>query len=302
MYVSHYRKGEVGSYNRLRVFESQISNGRKIFRLLLWLNEVDAIYQLIINEKMIISLKVLKVISSCCSFLYYFTDNIVWFSKIGFFGKYVPFSRKQYKWGKIKDMFSLLKTCLELFIFCYSYRLKQAEEIVLFEKLCNCNDDVITTNSKSYVYLRKFVILRREMRYIRIEILIYFLRYILLTKHLKLGVVHLYLNTIFVSCCGLAMAITTVIKAIKSKKNFFKLELDDIKPRGAEELEMEPEANDKKQQPGQVLFSQAEILNIKKKKQFEELIKQKANNQRKEIKKTFFELKVPNSIVTAELH
>lgn len=218
----------------MKLFENQISNGRKIFRLLLWINEVDAIYQTIINEKMIISLKVLKVISDCCSFMYYFTDNIVWFSKIGFLDKHVPFSKRvigqEYKWGKIKDMFSLLKTIMELIIFCYSYKLKSAEEAMLFEKLSQCNDEVIRHNAKSYVYLRKLVILRREMRYIRIEIFIYVLRFIMLAKHLKLGVLHHYLDSIFVSCCGLAMAISTVFKTIKSKKNFYKLELDDIKP------------------------------------------------------------------------
>lgn len=183
---------------------------------------------------MIISLKVLKVISDCCSFMYYFTDNIVWFSKIGFLDKHVPLSKRligeEFKWGKIKDMFSFLKTVMELFIFCYCYKLKMTEENMLFEKLRQCNDEVIRHNTKSYVYLRKLVILRREMRYIRIEIFIYFLRFIMLAKHLKLGFLHEYLDAIFVSCCGLAMAISTVFKSIKSKKNFYKLELDDIKP------------------------------------------------------------------------
>lgn len=188
---------------------------------------------------MILSLKVMKVISGICSFMYYFTDNIVWFSKIGFFDKHVPFIKrllgKEWKWGKIKDMFSLLKTILELFIFIYSYKLKMVEDSLLFDKLCRCKDDVINMNSQSYVYLRKLVILRREMRYIRIEIFIYALRYILLTKHLKLGFIEAYLDSIFVSGCGLTMAICTVFKAIKSKKNFYKLELDDIKPQMADD-------------------------------------------------------------------
>ena len=53
------------------------------------------------------NVKVLKVISIVCSFIYYFTDNVVWLSKIGFISKYIPFSPlffgKPWKWGHVKD-------------------------------------------------------------------------------------------------------------------------------------------------------------------------------------------------------
>lgn len=71
------------------------------------------------------------------------------------------------------------------------------------------------------------------MRYIRIELLIYSTRLIMLVSHLKL-IGHTYLDPIFVSICGVIMAVTTVFKAIKSKKNFFKLELEDLKQRNDE--------------------------------------------------------------------
>jgi hypothetical protein len=41
---------------------------------------------------------------------------------------------------------------------------------------------------------------------------------------------HDYRHPITVSVCGFTMAVTTVLKAIKSKKNFYKLEIDDLKP------------------------------------------------------------------------
>jgi len=83
---------KVDSFNKAKIFESQISNGRKIFRLFLWLNEINEIHDIIHSEKLSINLKVLKTISAVCSFVYYFTDNIVWLAKIGFISKYVPFS------------------------------------------------------------------------------------------------------------------------------------------------------------------------------------------------------------------
>lgn len=61
---------------------------------------------------------------------------------------------------------------------------------------------MITKNHVSHVYLRKIVILRREMRFITVEIFIYLMRMIMLIGNLKL-VGHSSLHPIFVSICGL---------------------------------------------------------------------------------------------------
>jgi hypothetical protein len=73
---------------------------------------------------------------------------------------------------------------IELFIFSYIYRIKKREDREMVAKLDQFEDQMIRRNKKCYVYLRKLVIHRREMRYIRIEIIIYLLRLILLTKGL----------------------------------------------------------------------------------------------------------------------
>ena len=151
-------------------------------------------------------MKILKTNSAICSFIYYFADNIVWFSKIGFISKFVPFSPQvwgsELKWGKVKDLFSLLKTIFELWIYIYTLYLKFKEDAILMKKLDAFDDQKIKRNHLSYVYLRKLVILRREIRFIMVEILIYSSRMILLTKGLKL-VGHNVLDPIFVSVCGL---------------------------------------------------------------------------------------------------
>ena len=122
------KKGEIPNFNRLKLFESQISNGRKIFRLFLWLNEIEVMRDILHSAKLTFNLKILKMISCICSFIYYFTDNIVWLSKIGFTDRFVPFSKRilgyPLKWGKIKDKFSLGKSILELVIYTYTYVLK----------------------------------------------------------------------------------------------------------------------------------------------------------------------------------
>lgn len=94
LYGEDAKNKKIPSVVRAKAFESNISNGRKIFRLLLWLNEIEAIHSHIHNTKMNLNVKVMKVISCICSFIYYFTDNIIWFAKIGYLSKFVPLSEK----------------------------------------------------------------------------------------------------------------------------------------------------------------------------------------------------------------
>jgi hypothetical protein len=100
--------------------------------LLLWLNEITEIDNIVHSNKLSFNLKIMKTTSAICSFIYYFTDNIVWLAKIGFVNKYIPFSHKLFadpvKWGYVKDQFSLLKTLLELVIYIYIYSLKVQED------------------------------------------------------------------------------------------------------------------------------------------------------------------------------
>ena len=93
------RKNE--SVNKAKKFESSISNGRKIFRLLLFLNELAELNELIKVKKGETLMRVLKIISTCCSFIYYLTDNIVYLANLSFVSKTVPMSA--IKWKDIKN-------------------------------------------------------------------------------------------------------------------------------------------------------------------------------------------------------
>ena len=72
------------SVNKAKKLESNISNGRKIFRLLLWLNEISEIENMINNKKMDRILRLLKICSLSCSFFYYIADNAVWLAGMSF--------------------------------------------------------------------------------------------------------------------------------------------------------------------------------------------------------------------------
>ena len=109
------REKKIESVLKAKRMEASLSNGRKIFRLFLFLQEISVLYELIQSKSFVRPLRLLKVISACCSFVYYLTDNIVWLANLGFTSVYVPFST-QLKWKQIKNLFSLAKTVLEIIV------------------------------------------------------------------------------------------------------------------------------------------------------------------------------------------
>ena len=78
------------------------------------------IINLIDNKSMNKILRVLKVMSTVCSFFYYMADNIVWLAGLDYMSPKIFNS----KWKNIKNDFSLLKTILEVIISVYNISLK----------------------------------------------------------------------------------------------------------------------------------------------------------------------------------
>lgn len=80
LYRNDILKDKILSVRRAKSIEDSLSNGRKIFRFLLFLNEFTELNEILRNNKMKIGLKLLKIVSSLSSFFYYLFDNLVWFA------------------------------------------------------------------------------------------------------------------------------------------------------------------------------------------------------------------------------
>ena len=109
------------------------------------------------------------------------------------------------------------------------YYLKCREDEAILKKLLECGnvDEIITRKKVAFVWLRKLIILRREKKFIELEIFIYMMRLVLLVGNLKL-IGHLWLHPVAISLCGLIQAFAVVFKSMRSKKNFCKLETKDL--------------------------------------------------------------------------
>ena len=91
------------------------------------MNEIKEFDDICKDHKLELPLKLLKLVSTSCSFGYYFFDNLVWFAKMDFIANNDPLFHMKYK--PLKNAFSLAKTVLELVISVYNIIRKEREEI-----------------------------------------------------------------------------------------------------------------------------------------------------------------------------
>lgn len=143
---------EIESYKSAKKLESSLSNGRKIFRLLLFLNEMNELYDLMRYGNRSSKMLVLKIISTCCSFVYYLADNIVFFAKLEFLPGTIP--NTDIKWKRIKNMFSLTKTVLEIIIAFYQIHLKTSECKQILNDLKRENTELVEWKTKGNFLIR----------------------------------------------------------------------------------------------------------------------------------------------------
>jgi hypothetical protein len=85
--------------------------------LFLWLNELSELNELLKAQNFQFN-KVLRIISTLCGLVFYIADNILFLANLDFVSPYVP-GTKNLKWKQIKNIFSLIRTVLEIFIQFY---------------------------------------------------------------------------------------------------------------------------------------------------------------------------------------
>jgi hypothetical protein len=111
------------------------------------------------------------------------TDNIVYLAKLEFVDLYVFGS--SIKWKFVRNMFSLIKTMLQLLVAAYTIWEKKKEEKSLLEKLQKFSQETLKWNSEANLYLRNLIILRREILFHHIEAVVFLTRAIMLFYDLR---------------------------------------------------------------------------------------------------------------------
>lgn len=83
----HFRLNEINSVIVSRRVVTNVSSGRKVFKLLKFVDEIKAIINLLRQKKKggknHFLIRYLSVFAKVCSFFYYILDNVVWIASMG---------------------------------------------------------------------------------------------------------------------------------------------------------------------------------------------------------------------------
>ncbi len=190
-------------YNRhmnLKRIEKSMSNGRKIFRFLKFVEDIKKFINLV-YESSFDSKTVLKAFIALSGGFYHFLDNLVWASNVGMINRVFT---GDINWKTSKNFFSIITTLIKLFTSfiefknCYySSWIKSDNEIV------NENyDKIINETIKN----------RSKLRMLTLDILQYLLKLTTLFYSSKIQPFYGFLHPIIVSFCGILFCCISIFK------------------------------------------------------------------------------------------
>ena len=164
-----------------RTIQDSMRNGRKVFRLLRWIEEIGSLDKNL--KKATNTLSVLKFARHLIGIFYYIFDNIVWISEAGIINKYI--SDPRWKWENSKNVLSLMRYSLLFFIVLLKVR-------KIFNKETACADALvrrklmIRQGNEGYGLMQAMFKIRYKRRYSVLSMMKNLLRIFMLYKTIKL--------------------------------------------------------------------------------------------------------------------
>jgi len=217
-----YKNGEFKSARLCLKIKESMSQGRKIFRFLKFLDELKTIQNFLKTTNKPLILKVLITLRHVSSFFYYILDNTLWGVKTGVLSEYVD--HDTYKvWKYKKNWFSLFRNILQLTINLLKWDMSNTKHRMYTSELQSMRNKIVQTDDESYDVIRLLIRRRRKRRYQMLEVIHSVLRLVMLSKSLKLpGYSHL--EPVFVAFCGLTSSVMSLFKAFTEKQKLLKIE------------------------------------------------------------------------------
>ncbi|CAG9331290.1 unnamed protein product [Blepharisma stoltei] len=195
-----------------KIINESMKNGRKIFRLLRWIEELGSIGK---NTKgPYDAIIILKLVRHIAGAIYYILDNLVWVAQIGVISKVI--TNANWKWESTKDAASFVRYILLLIINLFSVRKRRAKETELIEELESDPGRIINYDNHGYKKMLSLVKIRTKRRYQALDIMKNFLRIFMLMKSLKLPFTQ-NVSGVFYSICGITSSALAIFKLLTLK-------------------------------------------------------------------------------------
>ncbi|CAK92765.1 unnamed protein product (macronuclear) [Paramecium tetraurelia] len=208
----------------ITLFQS-ISQSRKIFRLLFFLDEIKGIQRLIKQNKPLL-FKILAISGHYSSFMYYVSDNFLWIIAILAQSKVLQ-KEIEARWKQRKNSFSQMRIMINLLRLTILIIFRENKENRILLEMTK-----IMTQDTSKKLQNSLIKLRRKRRFEILELILSILRFFMLTKSLRMTG-YQYLDPVFVACiiisnikiaCGLVSSGLALFKAIYEKRIFIQLD------------------------------------------------------------------------------
>ena len=202
------------SLKNAKSIERSMSNGRKLFRVLMFVDEYANIEKIVKTSNLYNGDVALKLLSHCASFVFYILDNLVWAADIGIINKFIY--NANIKWKITKDLASLTRCICELILSFFNIRETQKKLRVLESQLDTIPSSVLTKDSKVVEILRNLVQYRSNFAYDLFDVIQNILRLLMLCKSLRL-LMHRHMSITFVAICGVLASLLSLFKMLTQK-------------------------------------------------------------------------------------
>lgn len=118
IYGQLVKKDAIESVRVAKIVKKNLSSGRKVFKLLKFIDEYNSFVDLLFKDsteadpkskasRRSTLIRNLGLLRKLCGIFYYFFDNVVWFANMGAINKDIV--ENKLGWRAVKDMFALIK-------------------------------------------------------------------------------------------------------------------------------------------------------------------------------------------------
>ena len=187
-------------HTNLKRVEKSMSNGRKIFRFMKFIEDLKKFYTYLYDSSFD-PFTILKAFTTLFACFQHFLDNLVWASNVGMINRIIT---GELGWKTFKYFFNLLKTTIKLITNIIDFK------FYYYNSWINSENEIKNENYEKI--LNETFKNRSKLRQITIDIVHSLLKIITLIFSLKLEPLYSYLHPIIVALFGIVYCLLSLIK------------------------------------------------------------------------------------------
>jgi hypothetical protein len=187
-------------HSNLKRIEKSMSNGRKIFGFMKFIEDFKKFYSYLYDSSFDFS-TILKAITTLFSCFQHFLDNLVWASNVGMLNRIIT---GELGWKTFKNFFDLLKSTIKLLTKLMDFK------FYYYNSWINNENEIKNVNYEKI--LNETFKNRSKLREITMDIIQSILKIMTLIFSLKLEPLYSYLHPIIISLCKVVSCFISLIK------------------------------------------------------------------------------------------